>query len=534
MTPYRHTPVLRVCRYWRSLILKTPQFWTNILSLRLLYSRRLNWFGSRFKAALALSAPLRLTLSLPYWSMNVIDALLPHGSRIASLTLHCEPYPELSQRLFEQPLTHLRDLAIFYPFGSCPRDYLSLCFHLYPNIHSLRLRLTRFYSPSVPCVSLRHLDLTRCKIYAQGTTEYIPSYIPSMSSLHGALELFPNLETLCLSDSLSEPYHYADEPPELTKTVHLPHLRRVDIQDKLTYISQFLSHLSIPATTDLMLHPDYKLGRPVRAPVFPSIHFSPGSPDTEISLHIDFWYNSSWHRSLGWGLRRPGETGEDQVQDVGMVRIALSSMHDPIGPIMHFTRGIARALAPSLSTGGVTKLTVTGTHASGREFWTAVLPDLPGLRRIVCEDIRSTEVLVDVLGRPFPVELGSGDADSGSGFPCPGLADLALVWKLPNSLVEEQDCCDDGGTRQNANGYLRCEVVSALGALCNALRACLAARRAGRRCEAIRKLTVALRNSHHNRILVLEWEAELVERHLREGLANLVEEIAVVDNVEGD
>ncbi|KAM5530240.1 hypothetical protein V8D89_016092 [Ganoderma adspersum] len=522
MTPQRRVPVLRVCRYWRRLVLKTPHFWANVLSLPIL---------KRFTAALSLSAPRSLTLSLPFWSLDIVDALLPHAGRIASLTLRLGSGLEYTQQLLERRLSRLRRLIILDDWVTWDEP-LTLYFHQYPDIRSLRLDITLFYSSVVPCASLLHLKLTHCVIRTQDTK----SYIPSLRALHDALELFPNLETLSLTYSLSEG-HPSGNPPELTKNVHLPRLRRVEIEDIPVYIPRFLSHLAFPSTTILILQPAYQLAteRPVTAPVFPGINpTSPTPANAGLSLYLDFSTSvPPQHHSKGiarWETRGGGPHP---------VRVTLPGAAHALATIAHFTRELVRTLAPAPSR-GVTVLTVGGTwaqrdagelHLSAREYWTAFLPNLAGLRRLVCTTDRATRDLVDVLGRPLPRRGGALEFT----FPCPGLADLALVWDLRGAdgpclepFVEGGRC--DEGTREHA-GRLSRKVVAALVALCGTLGACLAAR-AGR-CERIRRLSVALGGVCGESTDGQGWEGalKLVEKQLREGLGPLVGEVAVVDRV---
>ena len=285
MTSRPHVPVLRVCRYWRTLLFKTPQFWANLLRLPILYSRNPIWRRGRFKSALELSAPRDLTLSLSFWALD-IDILLPHAHRIASLSLRLESDLESTKNLLEQRLPGLTNLVVFEAWTSWLQP-LTLHFHQYPNIRSLRLDVDLSYSSIAPCTSLLHLKLTCCMICPLDAD----SSVRPLLALHDALGLFPNLETLSLTYSLWEGGFHR-EPPELTKTVYLPRLCRVEIEEVPSYIPQLLSHLAFPSTTALILYPAYRFSwerhRVVAAPVFPDMGPSPPPADAEISLYLNF------------------------------------------------------------------------------------------------------------------------------------------------------------------------------------------------------------------------------------------------------
>ena len=293
--------------------------------------------------------------------------------------------------------------------------------------------------------------------------------------------------------------------------------------------------------------------------MFPGINPSP-STGAEISLHIDFshWVDPSQVHPQG--LAR-WETHGEGMQPV---RVTFIGAARNLRPIAHLTRELAHELAPPPGR-GVTALTVTGSWArspgnrhpqahllllGAREYWTAFLPDLAGLRRLACMGLGATKDFIDVLGRPLPQ---SGE------FPCPRLAELALVWHLSPAASEWFEVEREGRDQvsgdvddvelgpgdvpsgsQGVEGRLRLggaspshatslspEVTASLGELCDTLRACLV-QRAGR-CEPIRKLSVALCGWCDEELQVQPWQAALVERLLRDGLGHLVGEVTAVD-----
>ena len=546
-------PILHVCRYWRSLVLKTPQFWANLLTLRKWHAPKFNWRIGRFTAALALSSPVDLTLSLPFGSLyEVVNIMASHANRLAFLkiTSICG-----TRRLLEQYMPRLRDLVIIDRSSWGP--YLTLYFQRYPTIGALRLGLTIFYSLTVPCTSLHHLELSRCAMHAlEARTSRGYSSLPSMRSVHDALDYFPNVETLILIRALFERHGYGSrDHPELTGTVHLPRLRRLKIaEDGPIFVQRFLSHLAFPSTTSLVLELNPRFGISyadlVPSPVFPSTNPSAsGAPDddsnlsTSISLFLGLL--SSEVLPLHWRMYNEGTRP---------VHITLNAAARDLDTTTRFIHELVRALAPAR---GVTALTAQGPvqrspdnirfHDSVREYWATFLPDLDAeLRRLVCMTGETTKDFLRLLGKPL---VRSGE------FPCARLKDLVLVWALPREACVELQLEDsDGGEQSEACGdaeelregaasqdaeegaeyhqTLDTEVAASLRELCDALRACLA-ERAGL-CEPIQRLSVALRRSHrwYAYFKMLDWQVALVERQLQDALRHLVGEVAVVDEVD--
>ena len=534
VTSRRRVPVLLVCRYWRKVIFKTPQFWANLLSLPIWNSLNLDRNVGRFKAALVQSAPESFALSLPFRSLDVVDVLTPHTSRVSSLTFDSMSDDEVIKPLLGQHMPRLTHLVIL----DCSRSLRSLddpptlYFHNYPDIRTLQLQLTVFYSPAAPCLSLLHLKLAHCAIRAWPIDK--AGLVHPLCSVHHALELFPNLETLSLCYSLSEGGWFGDLP-EVTKTVHLPRLRHIEIEDIPTFIPRFLPHLTFPSTTSLVLEPAHRLSfeYPVAVPLFPGISPSP-APDAELSLFLDLQFSEGPAR---W------ETHGDGTRPV---RVTLAAAARNLDTVAHFTRELANALAPGR---GVTVLTAKGTweysatsghpHINARQYWTEFLPNLGGLRRVVCATGGATKDFVDLLGRPLP---GSSE------FPCACLMDLALVWDLPPGacLELERESQNEAhadievsgeraslqGARNDRAGHRRLgsEVAASLRGLCDTLGTCLVERTG--RCEPIRKLSVVLRGSYGGDIDVQGWQAVLVQRQLQDALGHLVGEVAVVDGVD--
>ncbi|KAM5543952.1 hypothetical protein V8D89_002569 [Ganoderma adspersum] len=500
--PLARIPVLRVCRYWRKLLFRTPQFWANILSLPSWRSWNPKYHMGRFSAALARSVPQNLTLSLPYCDRTIASVLMPHTNRLSSLkvgpTLQC--VNDIAQILDQlEYMPHLTHLAILrYSWYDSHLTFI-LNFSRYPNMQALELERTYIFTPVAPYASLSHLKLTQCAIRHPSTTA---SRVPALCTMLSALELFPNLNTLSMAHSLSDDDRHGLVPtlPELTKTVRLPRLRLLEITDIPAYIPHFLSQLVLPPTTSLS---------PATSP-----------PHAELSLHLDF---RSWDNGLvRWETHGAG---------VRPVRVTLAGGTRRVAVIAAFSRSLAAGLAPA----GLSELTAVGGCAIWK-YWDLLLPALPRLCRLTYEaGWTDTKGLLDVLGR-----RRRRRADDG--FVCPCLKHLGLVWHVPPKIrvdageedEEDEDAqwgplgLRESGGDEDAVWTAECDLATSLRAFSSTLRARLVER--GEGCERIRTLLVAPRQwrLQGSGIVLQEWQVALAEQRVRDRLGDLVEDIAVV------
>ncbi|KAM5543964.1 hypothetical protein V8D89_002581 [Ganoderma adspersum] len=526
--PRPRIPVLRVCRYWRRLLFSTPRFWANLLSLPTWKTWNPKHHLGRFQAALVRSALESLILSVPYSNEAIVDILIPHASRLSSLKVGPTWYDvEDMSPILEQHMPRLTRLIILRCCGYTQASTLNLNFSHYPNIQSLELERTHFCTPLAPYPSLCHLKLKHCTIRPSPTARSVPA----LCAVHDALDSFPNLETLSMACSLSDddPYGHVRALPELTKAVHLPHLRHLEMADISAYIPHFLSHLVFPATTSLALEPAYRRDfchRPTTVPLFPGLNPFP-APNAELSLHLDF------RESCNDGSPARWETHGDGVRPI-RVTLPGAAFHPTI--VCRFTRELAEALAPAPAL-GVTSLTVEYTCFS-RSYWERLLLELPGLRRAACGTTLTTKHLAGTLGKRLPA-VAAGD--HGGEFPCARLEDLVLAWSLPHDidlgrgeeeLVSSLQHWQGGHHKSDADSESTgSQLAASLSEFCDTLKSCLTAR-AGH-CEPIQRLSVSLRcECHRCKSSISErWQAALVEQWLRHALGHLVESVVVASEI---
>ncbi|PIL27029.1 hypothetical protein GSI_10168 [Ganoderma sinense ZZ0214-1] len=511
LMPRPRVPVLGVCRYWRRLLFHTPRFWANLLSLPSWKSWNTKYHDhvGRFGAAMALSAPQRLTISVPYCCTSIADILASHTTRLSFLKVGptLDDVASVAQVLKQDmpPLTHL---AILHQWR--PRDVAAFTLNLpsYPKLRTLEFEGAHFYTPSAPWTSLRHLKLKHYTIQPPPPE----STVHPLCAVHNALRLFPNLETLSLVHSLSEEDRngtwWHSRLPELTETIHLPCLRLLELEDIPACISLFLSHL-----VDFPF--DYRAYR--------------NSPNTELTLCL---YRRGARDAVAcW------ETHGDGVRPVRITLPTSAYLHtkDTVPLIVCFTREIVVTLLPAPAPApatppGVTSLTVQRSTYLHPCVWEELLRELPALRRLECISGGAEDDLIDILGkRSEPPGVSEGP---GFMFLCTRLAELELGWRIPYGTDLGQDRGereplqpdDDSGRVEGSESRLAALLSKSL---CDALGRCLTAR--AEHCEPIRKLSVSLPRKHYRPYpgVLEEGQVAWVEQRLRHALGHLVLEIVV-------
>ena len=528
VTPRRHVPILGVCSYWRRLLLRTPQFWAKILSLPTWKSWYPRYYRSLdlFEVAMVRSAPQSLTLSIPSCDSYIADTLASHAIRISSLKVGPTWYDlgNIAQVL-EQRMPLLACLSILHQRSWWKNaSTFALNFPIYPNIQTLEFDDTYFHTPVAPYTSLRHLKLKHCAIRPPPGTE---GSVRALCAVHNALGLFPNLETLSLVYSLSDddPHGNLRALPELeSKTIHLPGLRHLELEDIPAYVHLFLSHLVFPATTSLVLEPayarDFSIWSPA-VPLFPDINPFP-TPTAELSLCL----YSHRVRNVKEYLAR----WETHGASVRPVRVTLPSAerqccgHDP-ALVARFTRELVAALAPAPAP-GVTSLDVQSYTYFAASEWTWVMLELPGLRSLACSDSWMAKTLLDVLGERHSC------SDTGDRFVCTRLAHLSLSWEIPHDTdLGEGGEWDSLRRQSDVGGPSPKRLAASLAEFCDTLGACLTGRVG--HCEPIRKLEVTLCWGYcrSERSILEGWQVALVEQRLRHALGHLVGDVVVVAEV---
>ncbi|PIL27007.1 hypothetical protein GSI_10146 [Ganoderma sinense ZZ0214-1] len=482
MMPRPWVPLLRICRYWRRLLFRTAQFWANLLSLPIWTASILRRHMQRFRTALARSGHESLTLSVPYYSQGIVDILMPHASRLSSFdagpSLLLDP-EEMAHNKIGQELLCVSHHPTNMDVNMWRTSPLTFSFTLFLNLCSLQLQHTYFDSPAAPYLSLCHLKLDHCTVRPSSST----GRVPTLCAIHDTLDLFPNLETLSLTCCLSEKNPGTVSGmlpvPGVTKTIHLPRLRHLELEDVCGHIPRFLSHVAFPPTAALALCPLRTHDPTVQ--LFTGVDLSP-APHAALHLEIRGVFGRIYHACY-----------ETRGNGVRSVRVTLDDASLDSRTIAHFARELVAVLAPAR---GLTSLTTVGLpNVQLRSYW---------------DDLRAA-------------------------FVCPVLDVLALDWRPPvgADLGPQGDwgvLRDRDDSRHLGDGAFG--ILPSLQELCDVLRACLGARTGGR--SPLHRLEVTVRPCSVDRDkeweeVVLEgWQIALAEDWIRDKLSDLVEDVVAV------
>lgn len=255
---YRQLRYLRVCRQWRDIMLRTPQFWADILSAVKLNMMNVKIWQSRyerFEFFLAHSSPRPFDLTLHGCPAPVLEAVTPHALRLRTMTLSIEAVEvEHLDRLLSVGMPLLEELSIVQlqrperKEAEC-NELFATPIHLdpskYPRLHTLQMPRSLFTTANaVP--TLRDVELARCIC-----TDCLYTRTQTFTPLLDALDQCHSLETLRIEDSL--PPHDTEPPPAPDRLVSLPALTELHVDDHFPRTSKFLSHLDFPRTTSVTI-----------------------------------------------------------------------------------------------------------------------------------------------------------------------------------------------------------------------------------------------------------------------------------------
>ncbi|TBU25618.1 hypothetical protein BD311DRAFT_727550 [Dichomitus squalens] len=255
--------LLHVCRRWRDLALRTPQFWANMLRVSAVVRRAQAGepLGlERFQTYLARSAPCLIPLTFRSLSMRIADILALNGQRISSLTVTVGPKQITDiYLLLSHGMPNLREVAIQHEQNSgimqeedrammlsvqCTEDKL-------PRLRSLRISNV-FLSAAMVVPTLQSLFIGGCVCMDCTAT--------SLDTILSVLRRCPSLLSLQFLEE-SEPRLPVDTPAISQVPVPLPLL------DKLMFgkypvepLSAIISHLVLPPTVLLKFECDPRSG----------------------------------------------------------------------------------------------------------------------------------------------------------------------------------------------------------------------------------------------------------------------------------
>ena len=246
--------LLHVCRRWRYIALKTPQFWSNMLRVSSVIRRA--YAGDvlgleRFQTYLVRSSPCLIPLNIRGFPDHISEILAQHSHRISTLTVNAGP-KEITDLylLLSNGMPNLKELTINHSPGCSPFEpeeraamiSVQCAGDRLPRLESLRIP-TAFLSPDIIVPSLQSLIIGGCSCHeCSGDMK-----MHTLDTLLRSLARCPSLQNLQLLPG-SEPVVHPLELSTL-RSVSLPVLNKLEFQKyRPEPLSDILRHLILPPT----------------------------------------------------------------------------------------------------------------------------------------------------------------------------------------------------------------------------------------------------------------------------------------------
>ncbi|KAI0713634.1 hypothetical protein C8Q76DRAFT_466923 [Earliella scabrosa] len=390
----RGTSLLHVCRLWRSLLFRTPEFWVDWLTPAHNMIKAGEDYLERFATSLELTRTHSVKVSLIGLPSSALRILSPHAQRLASLsvTIAPEDVDNLNALLTAGSTPSLAALAVRHrrPLSNA-ETRLAVCLQAQclPNLHSLSHPANSFTIDSI-APQLRHIDLFRCtcRTCNGGTEEGHSRSLPEL------LQLCVSLETLRLQQALSF------FPDRSGSALTLPLLRRLEITDDKHQYTKLLSTLTLPVSCFLQIADPRS---------YISLTFREGLPVDLLSSNQICAADEV--RYLHPGAPRSAGVLETHAQGVKRMRLEV--------PDPDFARSLTDVREIFAPFGNLTALTIAVSNRHIRtkpDFY--LLVRFPQLRRLHLGQC-DTRHVITILG----------EAQASGGCLCPHLEELHVMWR---------------------------------------------------------------------------------------------------------
>ncbi|KAI0806789.1 hypothetical protein C8Q74DRAFT_13249 [Fomes fomentarius] len=226
---------LHVCRLWRLLLLRTPDFWVEFLKR----PRHISDLKT-LEIHIGLTRTLPITLVFHGFPSYILPKLYPHAHRLAMLVVRIRVLADAESldTLMKGCTPSLRSLSVMHD-SFCAMNkppFISLHLEHLPQLRSLR-HPCQFLAIASIASQLRHLALFRCSCstcYALHRT--------STDSLPQILERCILLESLRVQGAIPLFPEHRERP------VHLPALRELHITDSNCDLPHLFAHVVLPRT----------------------------------------------------------------------------------------------------------------------------------------------------------------------------------------------------------------------------------------------------------------------------------------------
>ena len=263
--------VAHVCRHWRTVAFQVPQLWSNIaLHLGRTWAQRMLTLSRAVPINIAMNDPRPCGASARplFWGrlpkpglpkLDPVDVLLQHLFRIRELELGtCSCTAPLWVSLLETTAPFLETFWLrinLHRSGSLPNTPISLPY----NFLATHPRLRRVVLENAFLSSWSPGPHPLSQLVALIVTAPVPSTaastMPTRKQLLECLLLMPALEELNLANCLPPFTPISVSSP---RTVNLPRLRTLTLQDCVDRCHQVLQFINMPATANVkIILPDF-------------------------------------------------------------------------------------------------------------------------------------------------------------------------------------------------------------------------------------------------------------------------------------
>ncbi|KAI0366837.1 hypothetical protein BV20DRAFT_1123976 [Pilatotrama ljubarskyi] len=242
-----------VCRTWRTLIHRLPEFWAGMLAA--VPTKELSLGPSEeFITFLARSGSSPLTLDLPTFGSSMYDALMPHAHHLSSLSVRVSTSGAAClYRMLSRGVPLLEGLSIFHEPSSGRLDtedaaaHRFICFsdQALPRLRHIRIPLALLCPGLAASTStLKFVDLDGCRECFECENR---AETQSLGDILSVLRGSPSLEKIRF---LPGSYALQPEANSSVEQVHVPALQELMFEsDNSSFISEVLGHLVLPLST---------------------------------------------------------------------------------------------------------------------------------------------------------------------------------------------------------------------------------------------------------------------------------------------
>ncbi|KAI0757392.1 hypothetical protein C8Q80DRAFT_1349599 [Daedaleopsis nitida] len=258
----REASLLHVCHAWRALLLRTAEFWVDMLSNSVDHAKLFMEPDDAesgelqcFRFSLVCSSPREISLDIHHYTDCSTRLLAPHSHRISLLQVHiAATEAEHLFRLLGSGMPHLTTLVVTHIKGltTLTRDewYTLQSYPLkdsLPRLQDLSVA-TLFLTPSLSFPTLRTLSIGGCtSCNGQCSGQH------SMHHLDTILSFLRRCPSLVHLRSLGATTPDPSRRQTHSAPVDLLHLESMELHGPTSWASDLLDKLALPASTTLKL-----------------------------------------------------------------------------------------------------------------------------------------------------------------------------------------------------------------------------------------------------------------------------------------